>query len=118
MRDFTPQKQILVIQPDQDSLDELKEGLKDIGLEIRAFTNGIDALNSLKNGFPDFILTPYNATGYEGNKLVDSLAKLGLLRHIPVIVTGHESVESFKDLDVFLKNDPADIPNFVMALAS
>ncbi len=117
MREFPPQKQILVIEPDQDLLDELQEELSEIGLEIRAFRSGVDALNSLKEGFPDFILTPHDAAGYEENSFVKSLAKLGLLKHIPVIVTGHESYESMRDLEVFLKKDASEIPSFVMALA-
>ena len=118
MREFPPKKQILVIESDQDLLDELHEELSKIGLEIKAFTSGIEALNSLKDGFPDFILTPYSALGYEEKGFVRSLAKLGLLKHIPVIVTGHRSSEFMNDLDVFLKKDVSDVPSFVMALAS
>lgn len=117
MREFPSQKQILVIESDQDLLDELKADLMGMGLEIKSFSSGVEALNSLKEGFPDFILTPFDATGYEGNRLTHSLAKLGLLKHIPVIVTGHESIEQLQGLEVFSQRNASDVPRFVQALA-
>lgn len=121
MREFPPQKQILVIESDQDLLDELASELSGLGLEIKSFASGDEALNSLKDGFPDYVLTPFDAVGYDQKLFVHCLAGLGLLKHIPVIVTGYDAnertYEEALNMDVFLKRDCAEVPSFVRALA-
>lgn len=108
-----------MVEDDQDLVDCLLPMLNNKGIETRWARNGAAALESLREFFPDLIVTDLNMPVFNGVQLAQSLKDLKLLKHIPVVVTSSELgqlEESLKE-EVFLKSKPYDFKELASFLS-
>lgn len=93
---------ILVVDDDLDILETTKDFLQKRGFEILTATNGLDALNKLKQKIPDLILADVLMPEMDGYAFYKELKKNIITSNIPVlIITGRGKMEeSFKVLGV------------------
>lgn len=66
-------KNILIIDDDQEVIDLLKDYLEVNGFDTASFTDGLDALNYLKENLPDLVLTDLLLPGEHGINVVKQI---------------------------------------------
>lgn len=66
-------KNILIIDDDQEVIDLLKDFLEVNGFDTASFTDGLDALNYLKETLPDLVLTDLLLPGEHGINVVKQI---------------------------------------------
>ena len=66
-------KNILIIDDDQEVIDLLKDFLEVNGFGTASFTDGLDALNYLKETLPDLVLTDLLLPGEHGINVVKQI---------------------------------------------
>jgi len=76
-------KNILIIDDDQEVIDLLKDYLEVNGFDTTSFTDGLDALNYLKENLPDLVLTDLLLPGEHGINVVKQIKEKYFL---PVIM--------------------------------
>ncbi len=60
------------------------------GSEFHEAANGVEALNIMKNGWIDIVMTDYNMPVMNGLELIKTIKKEDLLKDIPVVVISTE----------------------------
>lgn len=107
-------KKVLLIEKEWESAGRLPEILVEMGLEVEVVASGALALSSLRESFPDLIVTDSKMTGFDGGCLIKSLEDLKLLQHIPVLVTGEQGqdLESCARQGVFIRSKPYAVGEF------
>ena len=83
-------RRILVVDDEQDIRDFLKAALEDAGFQVQTASDGLEALEVVRNNPPDLISLDLVMPRHSGAKFYRELHKDKKLSHIPVlIVTGH-----------------------------
>lgn len=103
-------KKLLLVDDDPDLARCLAPLLMEKGYEVQTAPNGAAGLESLRDSFPDLIVTDLNMPRFNGVKFLQSLKDLNLLKHIPVVVTSSEPEllkEGLKE-EVFFRSKPYD----------
>ncbi len=84
---------VLIVDDEIDALELMQELFENKGYHSMTATNGLDALNKIKNQEPDIILSDIRMPEMDGMQLLKILTKEN--PHIPVImVTAHGTIET------------------------
>lgn len=77
---------ILCVDDEPDILATLGWVLADEGFRVRTAGNGSEALASIEEQAPDFIITDYSMPGITGLQLCKQLRSRMETRHIPIMI--------------------------------
>lgn len=112
-------KKVLLVEREWEIAGRLPELLVEMGLEVEVVASGALALNSLREAFPDMIVTDCEMTGLDGSCFLKSLKDLKLLEHIPVLVTGEnrENLEDCANKGVFVRSRPYAVSEFAQFIS-
>ncbi|HWP07558.1 MAG TPA: response regulator, partial [Polyangiaceae bacterium] len=87
-------KQLLLVEPDPQSLRVLEVSLKKAGFSVTTAGDGADALTKVELSTPDLILSDTRLPRLDGYELVRRLKERPELATIPVVfLTGQRSIE-------------------------
>lgn len=82
--------QVLVVEDEPDSLDIVLRVLRHYGATVRAAKNGQEALQTLMDFKPHFIVSDLSMPGMNGWQLIEALKQDSATSEIPVIaLTAH-----------------------------
>lgn len=87
---------LLLVEDDQDVREAMSEIFSSFGIAITEATDGLEAIEILKNSFFDFIITDIQMPNMNGYEFLLSLKKLNI--STPVIVLSGGSKYSKEDL--------------------
>ena len=86
-------KKILVVDDTRDLLDNLREMLQMEGYDVATATNGLEALEQLKNEVPDLIITDLVMPKMDGFTFIREVKKQNKLRGIPILIFSAKPME-------------------------
>jgi DNA-binding NtrC family response regulator len=84
---------ILIVDDDVDALELMHELFEGKGYQPSTATNGLEALNLIREDEPDMVITDIRMPDMDGMQLLEEMSKQ--FAHIPVImVTAHGTIEA------------------------
>ena len=87
-------RQLLLVDPDPQSLRVLEVSLKKAGFSVTTASDGADALAKLELSAPDLILSDTRLPRLDGYELVRRMKDRGEYAAIPIVfLTGQKSIE-------------------------
>ncbi len=89
-------KKFLIVDDSASMRQLVSSTIKDAGYEVLDVENGMDALNKLKNGKFDMVITDLNMPDMDGVELIKKLRALQAYRFVPIIMLTTESQEAKK----------------------
>lgn len=91
-------KTIMIVDDSSTMLMSLKNSLEIAGFNVLAASDGLIALNKLKDGAkPDLIITDINMPNMGGIEFIAKARGLGGFRFIPILALTTESQQSKRD---------------------
>ncbi|MCG8378585.1 MAG: response regulator, partial [Proteobacteria bacterium] len=88
-------QQILVADDDVSALQILSQMLAEIGFDVRACGNGLDALESIRKRQPSLLISDISMPGIDGFELCQQIKQTPSLKSLPVIfITGRNEVSN------------------------
>ena len=88
---------VLVVDDDENLRIIYKKNLKNRGYEVETASNGVDALNKLKEWKPDIIILDIMMPELDGVKVLENLKKISILDELSVIMlTGVSEINLMK----------------------
>ncbi len=87
-------KRIFLVDDSATILMSLEGILKKAGFEVDKAGNGQQALDSLRQGKPDLMITDLNMPGMDGISLIREVRKLPGMRFMPILMLTTESQQS------------------------
>ena len=79
-------KKILVVDDEVDILELLKYNLKKEGYNVKTVTNGVDAVETAKDFFPDLVLLDIMMPHLDGYSILKRMKDQKSLAKVPVII--------------------------------
>lgn len=76
---------VLVVDDYQNMRRNLVDGMKQLGMTVSEATNGIEALEQLRQGRFDLVLTDIVMPEMDGFELCEEIRKQPQLRHLPIV---------------------------------
>ena len=99
------EEKILIVDDEEHILELLKFNLENAGFKVVTASNGIEALDYLKNSLPKLILLDLMLPGMDGYDVCKEIRRDKNLSHIPIIMITARSEELDKILGLELGAD-------------
>ena len=85
---------VLIVDDDSSIVRFLANRFADIGFDVEAATDGLQALMMARRRPPDFLITDVRLPKLDGLSLCESLVRVGAGRTLIIVISGCESPET------------------------
>lgn len=89
---------LLLVDDTEEVLNNLEEYLVMEGYEVQTASNGLEALERIKNYTPDLIITDLLMPDMDGFELMQQLRQQKKFKHIPIVVFSARPLEEGKEI--------------------